>query len=233
MALTVKDIIKTAARRANILASGEELDAAEAIDGLATLRELIDHHSLSGALSHAQAVQTYNLTSGQRIYTWGTGGDFNATPPEMVHEAWLDEEGGRDIPLQILGMDSYANSDLKDTTERPASVWIDRGATTWTVYFPTIPFDPSVSFIVSQPLDSTQDLTDTTAFPKGFDGALAWELSVWLCAEYGRQPSAVQIGVAQKSMTILKRRWQRVPLARPEPGAASGGADYRVETGPF
>lgn len=233
MALTVKDIIKTAMRRANILASGEEPDASEAIDALATLRELIDHNSLSGALSHAQAIETYNLISGQRTYTWGIGGSFNAEPPEMVHEVWLNEEGGRDIPLTILGMDSFANSYLKDTTARPSTVWIDRGATIWNVYFPTIPYDPSVSFIVSKPLDSTQELTEVTAFPKGFDGAIAWELSIWLCAEYGRQPSPVQIGIAQKSMQILKRRWQRVPVARPEAGAGAGATDYRVEAGPF
>ena len=173
---TVRDIIKRAMRRATVLAAGEDPTADEQADALDTFRSLIDHLSVEGSLLHVTQLRTFNLIAGQRTYTWSSGGDFAATPPRRIVSAWLNEAGGRDIPIHRWEAGDHAQIQLKDTTARPGWYWADPGESAWTIRFSKVPFDPSITFIVEEDLDSTQAISATTGFPKGFDDAFAWKL---------------------------------------------------------
>lgn len=233
MPLTVKQIIERAHRLATITAGGEQLDAQEVTDGLEALRGVIDRLSLEGLMVAVRSLQTFALTNTQRTYTWLSGGDFNGAPPLDIEAAWFNDGGSVDAAITILKSgDLWARQRVKDYQSRPTHLWADEGHDRWTIYFDALPFDPSVTFVTTTALDTTQALTEGSGFGLGYDVFLAHELAIELCPEYGKEPSQSLMLNHRKHRQAIEKKRLRVPVMRPDPAVRSTGTRYSVEGGP-
>src|SRR5271154_5020111 len=107
-AFTALDLIKSAMRVLNVLASGEEPSGAEAADGLGILNQMLDSWQIERLMIFTiQRVvndingNPFNLVSGQQVYKVGLGGDFNIPRPPRIARIGIISLNNTQQPLEL------------------------------------------------------------------------------------------------------------------------------------
>jgi hypothetical protein len=204
--VTGRDLISASLRLLGVLASGENLGAQEATDGLSTLNRLISGWSNEGLLVFGLTAEpAITLTPGKATYTLGASGDLSTRP--MSIEKALIRDGLTDYPVRLMSLSEYASISRKSNQSNyPTDLYDDGGYPQKTItLYPTPSAALSLILFTKRPLTELATLDTALSLPPGYERALNFNLAIDLAPEYGRAiPDSVAM-VASESKAAIKR----------------------------
>ena len=197
-------------RLLGVLAAGEQAQADEAQDALATLNDMIDAWKLERLMVYAILPQRFNLVASQKTYTMGPGGDFNTERPVRVDQVNLiytaDEPLPLTLPIDVLNLDQYQAIVVPDVTSTiPLKVYIGDNYPLRSVSFYPVPqIGYPVEIFAWKLIDGFPDINQTIDLPPGYARALRFNLALELADEYGKTPGAATVAKAAESKAGIK-----------------------------
>ncbi len=234
---TVLDIIRDAAETSRVIAPGESFPNDEAQSVFRELNRMLGSWANENLLTYAETEETFTLTVNKPNYTIGPTGNFPTTRPQEVLEGSFvrDAGGNNDYPLIVKTLQEYHTIWDKSTGSIP---W-------WITYNPTYPngtlylwWAPETAYelhlLSLKELGSFANLTTTISLPPGYEDAIMYNLSLRIGAKYGKTIREDIVALAQKGVTVLKRRnSRRLPPAELEVGSFTRRSVYNINTGLF
>lgn len=220
---TVLAVVTKAMLHLGAVASGEQLNANEAQDGLDAFNDVLETWSLDKLAIYGSEPVAFNTVAGQRVYTVGIGGNWSM--PRPVSEI-LDATctiNGVEFPIAIWTQAEYDQVALKS---QPGAI------VTRLLYLNDFPFGkvilwpvPNAVFPVT--INATSVLTNATSisqsisYPPGYARALQYAVALELMAQYG---GAIDVSVGARATYAKLKRANRTPaIARFDPTLLSGG----------
>ena len=206
---TVLDLITASLLDLGAIASGEAPTAAESADAFRALNLLLESWRLEALLVYGIDTVTKVMT-GATSYTWGAGGDINATRPIHLERAVQRLAGtspALDLSLQVLNDAEYESIGLKGLQSTIAGwVYLDRAYPLASLFtWPVLPSGDTLLLYVWHPLTAFGALTTTVALPPGYERALQKNLSVELAPSYRDCQITPALGaMAVESKALLK-----------------------------
>lgn len=196
------------------LASGEAPTGAEASDALTVLNQMLDSWAADRLMVFTITIDQFPLTVNQQVYTYGTGGNFNAPRPARIDRVSIVSLTNPAQPLE-LPIDYYTDWDWQQVpvkniqTTLPQAVYDDQAFPFRNISFWPIPTVPvNVIFYHWTQLTQYTNLTTDNLYPPGYIEALRYNLAVRLMAEMpgGFDPvmSSVTQPLAQESLARVK-----------------------------
>lgn len=223
---TAKQIIEGALRTIGVLASGEEGQPAELQDALFTLNGMLGDWSNDGLLINSTTMRQFPLQENKRTYTYGTGGDFNATRPMSIEYAQIIEQDELYL-CDRFGVVQYKEL-LDDTQQRPRGYYYESSYPLAKVYFPTYPTpDCTFSVTVLEPFTKFSNIVDEVNLPDGYDRALRLNLAIELSAEYNGKLTQETIALAEDAKRKIQIRNARVDTLTFDFSGVDGAYDIR------
>lgn len=213
---TARDIVKDALRKIHVLGTGSSLDATEANDALSVLNDMLATISAEGGYIYQEDKETFNLVSGQGVYTIASGGDFNTTAPLDIKAAFTTV-GEIDYPLEKYDEKEYALITQKNITGYSGGIYYyDQNFPTAKIYLYPVPTTGTITLYTRKYLTQFTDLDTAYAFPDYYRTMLVYNLAEWIAPEYEREASASVKRIAKRSrnaVTAQNKRNNR-PLSR-------------------
>jgi hypothetical protein len=209
---TTRDLIQSSLRLINIAGAGENMTPEDAVDGLATLNQLLSSWSADGKVIYSRSVDTKALSGGVQSYTMGVGGDINTTRPVSITQATLTL-GGVVTPIEIWAQETFSVLSLPTLQGGiPYQMFVNNGNPLVTLQLWPIPSSGQTLTLYSIKPLSTLALNDTLDLPPGYERALRYNLAVEFAPEYEREASATVKDVARESLgTIMRNNQQYQP----------------------
>src|SRR5438477_10734207 len=99
--MTGLDLLMRAMRTLGKLESGEVPSSDEAADGLVSLNDLLDSWNAERLMVFTITIAEFPLVPGQQVYTYGTGGNFNAARPARIDRASIVSLTNPAQPLEL------------------------------------------------------------------------------------------------------------------------------------
>jgi hypothetical protein len=209
--MTGQDVINSALRLINALASGESPSSAESSDALEVLNDMIDSWNAQRLAIFSVVPQTFSLTAGQQAYTVGTGGNFNIQRPARIDRVSVislyNAAQPLELPIALLTNEQWQAVPVKNITSAlPVSVWDDHGFPLRTLsYFPIPSTQVQTKLYSWTPLSSFADLVTDYEFPPGYAKAIRYNLAVDLAPEFGvTQLNPLVVAQAQMALGVVK-----------------------------
>lgn len=222
---TGHDIIRRAMIRAGILPAHETPTAQEANDALSVLNELIEQFSLTDDLSFYSVLESFQLTSGDSEYTFGSGGDFNSTAPIKIINANVVVGASR-IPLSLITEKEYNSLTNISSSGVPAYISVNYSYPLAALKFYPKPSSNYTVNLLSAKKIETAALYDNLDIPDGWTRALVLNLAVELCGEYGVQADQTLVVAARDAISALKNSNLRRRFLRAFNASQSSGDIY-------
>lgn len=208
--MTAEAIIESALRLIGALAPGETPSGDEGTDALSVLNSMVDSWNAESLSIFTINRSVFNFIANQQAYTYGTGGDFNATRPAKIDHCSVlylsNPSQPLELPLQMLTDEQWSQIPVKAVYSTiPLQVWDDGGYPLRTLSFFPIPSSANqfVSYAWAA-LTSFTDLTTNNTYPPGYEKALRYNLAVDLAPEWGLQVPQAVAAQAMSSKAIIK-----------------------------
>ena len=99
--MLVSELIDSAARKINAVASGEAMTDDEQQDFLAGLQSMLRSWSAEKINVFASVSETFTLTPPTFLYTWGSGGTISTARPNQILGASIDSDGASFLDCRI------------------------------------------------------------------------------------------------------------------------------------
>jgi len=182
-------IIESAMRVTNALASGETPTAAEQQDALSILNLMLDAWSADRLMVFTITISEFPLIVGQQTYALGTGGDFDIPRPARLDRAGIvslnNPSQPLELPLEMLTTDQWAAVPVKNITSAlPQKLYNDGAFPFMNLSFWCVPTQTvNVRLYYWTLLQQFADLTTDYEFPPGYFEAIKYNLAVRLAAE--------------------------------------------------
>jgi hypothetical protein len=233
-----RDLINSSFRLIGILGEGESPSAQQSNDALITLNALIDSFSNESLMIYTKAREQFNLVAGQQIFTFGTGGDFNSTRPQMIENALIiapQNSPNPELQMQILNKDQYASIILKSTTSTiPLYLYNDTAYPLSNIYLWPVPqIITPIVFFSWKPLTTLSTLDTVISLPPGYERMLRFNLAVDLGPEYGVQPREDVIAIAMQSKAAVKRMNNKPLFLNTDPMLSDQRTGWNWRTGDY
>lgn len=199
---TAGDIAGRALIRAGVIASGETPTASELSDAVTTLSDMLDSWSLEALTVFGTTEHVISLTGAQQ-FTIGPSGDVVATRPIAVRSAFV-RQGEADTPLSLCSPEYMDDFGCKDSAGQGYWISFEGSTPDATVRLWPVP-DGELHLRVSQPMVQITDINDELDLPPGWFHAMALNLAVHLCEEYGFALAQGLVETAQTAKANIKR----------------------------
>lgn len=194
---TVRTLIESALKKGNILAVGESLDNEDATDALFELNAMLDSWSVEGGLIYNETIETFPLT-GAVSYTIGSGADFDTDKPYEITSVYVSN-GDTDYSLESYDQEQYAGITNKDNGGTPSYYYYNNNFPTATIFLYPKPVGVnSITINSYKPLGNFASLNETVTLPKGYEGAIVYNLWVRLASNYGKQVTQAVADIAKQ-----------------------------------
>jgi hypothetical protein len=199
---TARDLINGALRKINAVGKGAALDADEANDALRMLNLMLASWSAEGNLVFNQTQETFNLVSGQGLYTIGTGGNFNTARPNRIITAYVTI-GSIDYPLHLIDEREYASIQDKGLIGTPELLYYDGNYPLGNIRLDPVPYTGTITLYTVKPLSNIPSLDTVVSLPGEYELAIESNLAVLMAPEYETEPSPTLIRTANSSKKIV------------------------------
>jgi len=210
------NLINSAFRLINVLASGEVPSTSEQSDALTTLALMLDGWQAERLTiftilrdGSTTSPHLFPFVSGQQTYTLGPGGNFNIARPAKIERMsieWLANPAQPlELPLEMVNEQRWQTVPVKAITSTlPTVVYDDgnyplRNLSFWCT--PTVV--SNVVIYYWQALSQFPDLVTDVEFPPGYFRALRYNLAVDLSIEFGRPLPAGVAEIALSSKAVI------------------------------
>ena len=208
---TAYDLISSALRLINVVASGEETPIDEANDGLMVLNDMIDAWNTDRLAIYTTRSDDFPYVLGQQSYTLGDGGDFNMPRPARIDAMSTIQLTNPGNPVE-LPIAMYSVSDWQTLVpvkvvqgSLPLICYDDGGFPLRTLNFWPIPVEqPNACRIYSWQSLPAQTLNSQVSFPPGYRQAFRHNLAVLLAAEFSAPVPAVVQSTAIESLARIR-----------------------------
>ena len=222
---TTRQLITGALRLINVIQQNETATADDMTVSMSALNAMIDSWSTDRLSIFLFKQYYFPLVSGQKNYTFGSGGDWDLERPMDIERITVSYNGSLtynpltglyqlnggqgviDIPMEKLTDAQYAAIPVKDQPSTYPLKFYDNGnfplrtVSMWPVPTTTQP----VTVWTWQPLGTYATLDDALDLPRGYERAIRFNLAVELSAEFGKVPQDDVLRVANESYATLKR----------------------------
>lgn len=208
------DLIKSSLRIIGAIQTGETPEAAESIDALETLNQVLDGLALSTHGSFNQAAQSFTLVPGQSAYTIGDGGNFNTNTPIVILDAYTTNNGST-YPIEIIDQRKYDSIVNKSqASDIPTYLLFQNTAPLGNIILWPVP-SAAVTLTISSSgqFANLPLLTSSIIWPKGAVRMVKYLLAIELAEEYGAPVSQTIYMRAAEAKADYKRA-----NARPKSG---------------
>lgn len=167
---------------------GGTLNAAEQSTYLEVLNAMLESWSLDSLMCYQELRENFALTSGQRNYTIGVGGNFNTTRPTKLVSAFVRDSSNYDYPLELI-TDSAWNSITSKTVSGtyPSYLMYDQAFVSG---LGTINLYPAPSAGLTLYISSLRQFAafatigETVSLPPGYQRALESNFAIEAAAGY-------------------------------------------------
>lgn len=210
MSQTVRDLINGSLRLLGVISEGESPSAQTQNDAFNALNDMIDSWSSKSLLIPNKVRETFALTSGQQTYTFGTGGNFNSTRPQLIENALIQVSGTNpvaEIPINIINQDQFASIVVKGTqSSLPLFLYNDNAYPLTSVNLWPVPSITTNLVLYSwKPLAEFTSLSQVMALAPGYNRAIRFNLAVDLAPEFGKSAPPEVLAIAEASVGDIKR----------------------------
>ncbi len=158
-------------------------------DGLVAFQSLLDSWDTENLTLSRVRENILNLQVGVSSYTVGIGGTINVARPMQIIQAYIQDGGGNNYPLTIRTRDQWnmiGNRSAIITSQIPTDIFYDP------VYplgvlsvFPYPLTSYQIFFDSYEAISTVSTLTQTVAFPPGYERAFVFNLAVEIAAQTG------------------------------------------------
>ena len=209
---TALSVITGALRLLNVTASGELPTSDEANDALSAFQQLVDSWNSDSLTIFTTAAADYALTLGKQTYTYGPGGDFNATrPPRIIGMSTIlltNPATPVEIPIDMYTISDWQTKvPVKNVPGNfPLICYDDGGMPLRTLSMWPIPQlqQNNIRIYSWQPLIWPATLQTLLNFPPGYARTFRYNLAVELAPEFGATIHPAVAKVATDSLAMLK-----------------------------
>ena len=233
---TALDLISSALRLINVVASGETTPIAVANDSLMVLNDMIDSWNTDRLAIYTVGIQDFPFILGQQTYTFGTGGNFNAPRPARITGMstiqLTDPSNPVEIPISMYTDDQWQNQVpvKKVNGNIPLICYDDGGFPLRALNFWPIPTSqPNACRIYSWSALPAQTLTSVVSFPPGYSQAFRYNLAALLSAEFAATLPPIVATIAVDSLAKLKTINAPDTRMRSDLVADPSGWDYKAD----
>jgi hypothetical protein len=235
--VTVRDLIAGAFRLLGVLAAGENPQADETQDALASLNDMIEAWKLERLMVFAILPQRFNLVPGKKSYTLGPGGDFSAERPVRIDQVsliyTLDSPFPLSLPIEIINLDQYQALVVPDVQSTiPQQVYPNDDYPLRTLSFYPVPtLNLAIDIFTWKLIDAFADVNQTISLPPGYARALRFNLALELADEYGKQVPVATAAIARDAKAAIKSANSPVLLMRCDDALTATGGTFDWRTG--
>lgn len=233
---TVLDLINGAMRLLGVIASGENATASEAQDALAALNQMLDTWKNESLMVYTTAATAYSLVGGQKIYTYGPGGNWNAERPVYIDSMFLQYPSNPsplNLPIAALNQDQYNQIIVAKTLSPIPTAFYDSGDFPMrNIFFWPVPTtNYTVNVWTWTLIDGFVLVTDTVSLPPGYERMIKFNLALEIAAEYGKQPSQLVAAGALDAKAAIKRVNSKPLFMSCDPALSSKASGWNYLTG--
>lgn len=223
-------------RKLGALASGETPTSEEYADGLEALQVMLRSWAAEKIIVHASTKESFTLTSGTYLYTWGTGGTFSSVRPNQLTGAYILDSGGTSYPVELISEGRYRQITVKATSGRSYVLFFQPTFPLANVYLFPVPDAAESLYIDSvKPFTETSSfaaVTDTLVLPVNYEESVIYNLAVRLGPEFGKAVPVEVAAIAVSSfnrLITLNSSNQVEPVDITVPAGRTGGY-YNIES---
>ncbi len=231
---SASDIINGALRLIGVLAEGETPSAETSNDALVAMNQMIDSWNTERLSTFSTQEQVFTWPPGLASRTLGPTGNFVGNRPIQVDDStYFKSSGGLSFGIQIINQEQYNAIALKTVTSTyPQVLWINMTYPDIELTVYPVPTQALEWHIVSvEELTQPALLSTTLAFPPGYLRAFRYNLACELAPEFGVEPSARVLRIADVSKRNLKRiNNPNDVLAMPTALVFTGGPRWSIYT---
>lgn len=192
---TARTIIARTLRLLQVLAAGETASAAEAMDALESLNDMLASWSAAALVVPVKTAQVLTVTTSPVALE---------TRPVRIVAAWIND-GASDLPMSLLGQADYLGITDKAVRGLPASIYNDGGYPVATISLYPVP-DRAYALTLQRwdALSQIATLDTDISLPGEYREALATNLAVRLAPEYGTSVSQEVAALATSSLELVR-----------------------------
>lgn len=202
MATTLNDIISQALVKNGINAPGEDTDADMVVYGLAQANLLLEEFNIRSVMVYTSNFNTYNLTALTLPTYWYTigpsGANFTAPRPLMLKRANLiltSSSPSSRVPLEIMNDLQWSDVTIPSlgTNPYPTKIYLNGDFPNARIYLWPYPTSAGnqLELLTTNQVSQFAAVTDTFAFPPGFQNAFMLTLGEWLCEGFKPVPQSL------------------------------------------
>jgi hypothetical protein len=228
--MQVSAILKSAARKIGVVASGESLTSDEQSDALTALQSMLRSWAAEKINVFSSVRENVTLVASTSLYTWGTGGTISTARPNQVLSAYIVDSSGTSHPVDIISEGRYNQISLKTLVRRPHSLYPQYTFPRVNVYLYPVPDAAETLTITSlKPFTETSSFSSTSStlsMPAQYEEPIIYNLAVRLAPEFGKTVSRELALTAMNSynrLTTLNSANYVEPVKIVLPVSASGG----------
>lgn len=229
--MLVSEVIYSSLRKLGLVASGESAETEELSDALTAFQVMLRSWAAEKILVYASVQESFSISAGTYLYTWGTGGTFNTARPNEVIGGYIRDSSSVDHPIDVVTEAKYRSVSVKSTVARPYMLYPHMRYPLAYMYFYPVPQDSETLYVTSfKPFTETSSfssISDTLAFPVDYEEAMVYNLAVRIAPEYGKIVPAEVVAIASKShdRLLVKHAADQVePVVLTFPLGSGGGA---------
>jgi hypothetical protein len=206
--MTAQDIVTRSLTLISRLGAGRTPGASESTAAFGVLNAMLASWSTDRLTVYSIQTGIFAVTAATQTYTIGTGGTWNTARPIKISGASVIVSIGgvaQSFPLKIVDNVQWTQLlNRNDSSPIPRYLYNDYAYPSSNISLSPIPVGtPSIELHSYVPLAQFAALTDTVAFPQGYERAIAYNLAVELAPMFELKPPDAVLLVAKDSKEAL------------------------------
>lgn len=202
--VTVKATIEKALREMGGLSEGEQPTSHMIQDALATLNALLSQWSVEGLMVPYMSRVYLAGDNTKASYSWGPGGDIDSSAPVDV-AAISFKLASLIQPVRKVENTVYMQERWIANVGQPQWFYYERLPDRSMLHFDVAPFGGGFDIWAQFPLDNSMTLTEDLGLPDYYIRAVASNLAIDLCPDYGKEPSSTLVFKASTGKKVVER----------------------------
>jgi hypothetical protein len=223
MSVLASDLIEAGYRICGIsLRPGRKSNADKLAEGLQVVNRLVGNWNADPLKIFTNSIAAFPLVAGQKIYTMGTGGNFNVAPPQRITFANIIVTPASGAAyrrqLQLLTDQRWSEVAVQDIGGTiPKKLYCDYGYPLSSLYLWGQPLaNYQLELYTWQLIASFAAITDAVILPPGYEEAIIYNLAKRLAAQNPHDATITQqaLDLAVSSLADIESKNAPAPVLK-------------------
>jgi len=210
--MTAQEVVDAAYRKNGVLNPSSAQDTA----ALEDLKNMLSSWSADGLVIPYYTTESFTLTTGQAVYTIGSGGDLDTVRPERLLTAFIrisNDDYAVKVNNTAIGYNSITS---KDTEGRPKELWYDPQYPLGKIKF-DYEADTTYAFhlISEKPLTNPTALGTSFSIPLEYNRPMVFNLAIEIAPDMDNKLPPEVFAIAENSYNALRDKHASEQLNEP------------------